>query len=133
LCVDHYTIDADSSGWSVGLLSLGEFRRACRLVAFDAGHMVWTTDRAWETTGRPRPPRLPLTEVLRLSDSIGVAQVAAARGSVPDSILDLQRVRYVWIYPHQDPGTRVTEEQLADTMRVIIEKLSHSRAYPASH
>lgn len=110
--MDHYTIDADSSAWSVGLLSLGQMRRACRLVAFDTRHMVWTMDRAWKPThGLPRPRRLPLTELLRLADSTEIARVAAARGSMPDSILDRQRVRSVWIYPHQDPGTRVTEEQ----------------------
>ncbi|HYJ32073.1 MAG TPA: hypothetical protein VE326_02545 [Candidatus Binatia bacterium] len=124
LCVDHYTIDADSSGWSVGLLRMGESHSSSRLVAFDTRHMVWMIDRVAAAKHGLSRPRLPLAELLRRADSAESVRVAAARGSMPDSVLDQQRVQHVWIDPNQDPGTRVTEEQLADTLRVIVDRLS---------
>lgn len=132
-CVDHYTIEhPDSSGSSV-------VHRSAPLAAFDVRHMVWV-GRGWER-GYPlqpfdqsrgdrsvAPPRRPMTELFRLVDSVAASRIVAARGSMPDSILEREQVQQLRLYANQDPGTRVSETQFADTMRAIVARLSRLRS-----
>lgn len=136
-CVDHYAVDDPEPSRSSIVLRRGP---QIRLAAFDDRHMVWVMDRLWRY-GEPLPPysrprtdgtagmqRRSLPELFHLADSLADAQVAAAGGAVPDSILQRNRIREIWLYSDQDPGTRVTEEQFANVMRGIIDRLSRLRS-----
>ncbi|HYJ34492.1 MAG TPA: hypothetical protein VE326_14915 [Candidatus Binatia bacterium] len=110
-----------------------------QLMVFDDRHMIWVSDRPW----KPRdllpsfdqvvlgdkspnpPPRRPLAETVRLADSADAALRVTLRETVSESDLARDQMITVALYPHQDSGDRVTEEQFATVMKRILTRLSH--------
>jgi len=115
------------------------------VVAFDDRHLVrlgthpWRAgassadyDRKYEIARQP-PPRRPLPELLSLADS---AFYARLRESVPDSARHVVagRLRTIFLWPHQDPGDRVTEDDLMRVLSGFVSRTSgpNSGLPPAS-
>jgi hypothetical protein len=105
------------------------------LVAFDTHHAVALRTRPWSSDREPRrydskkgvidpvpPARRPLSEIFADLDSIGEfeGEPRPSQRRRPRSIGD--RLRWAWLYPHQDPGGRVSEEVM---LRAIAEIALH--------
>jgi len=109
------------------------------LLAFDGRHLVVLWSEPWrpETgiwaineTGRPDygtpPPRLPLPNLIRAADAefeYRTRDLSRTPGQVKAAS---QRIRTVTLFPHQDPGTRVSEEEFVRTLSTVIESVSES-------
>lgn len=95
---------------------------------FDEHHIVFVRDEAWEpnpslvtidVNGRiipqSRPPRRSLAEELQDSDD----QLRREPYKVPRVGWLHDLVHAITLWPHQDPGTRVTEEELLGRLAAI--------------
>ncbi len=107
------------------------------LVAFDGNHLValwndpwrpeygvWAIDEYGRSSPPSPPPRQPLPDLIRAADAEFEFR---ARGSslTPEQIRAAsRRVRTVILFPHQDPGTRVSEEEFVRTLSTVIDSVS---------
>ena len=109
------------------------------LVAFDGTHLVILLDHPWrpeydiwarDKFGRPSPPTLPprqpLPDLIRAAD----AEFEHRSGDLsltPEQIqVASRRVRTVNLFPHQDPGMRVSEEDFLRTLSTVIQSIADS-------
>jgi hypothetical protein len=106
------------------------------IVAFDGRHMVVLSSEPWRkemgawqvgSDGQPvapgPPPRLSLDGLIRLSD---LEWETRLRGyaSDPEQVEKAGKlVRYVSIYPNQDPGVRVTEEEFLQALSGVVARV----------
>jgi hypothetical protein len=105
------------------------------LVAFDTHHAVVLQTRPWSPERERRwydskkgfiaarpPARRPLSEVFVDLDSIGEfkGEPKPWEQRLPRSSGD--RLRWAWLYPHQDLGARVSEEAMLRTIAEIASR-----------
>lgn len=111
-------------------------RRGSTMLAFDGVHMVFLSRPRKPGTGPWRidadgtqhppspPPRVALEEALRASD---LELEGRLRGlSDPEARKARERVRVLSLDPHQDPGTRVTEEEFLTALKTVIDRVSRT-------
>jgi hypothetical protein len=111
------------------------------LVAFDGRHLVALWHEPWrpetgvwatDENGRPDygtpPPRRPLPDLIRAADAEFERQTRDL-SLTPDQVQAAsRRIRTVTLFPHQDPGTRVSEEEFLRTLSAVIESVADSSA-----
>ena len=108
------------------------------LVAFDGTHLVglhsqqWTPDLGvWETdasrTRRP-PSRRSLSELIQATDA-DLRSKMESEGKPQEHIEQaLARVRTISLFPHQDPGDRVSEEEFLNSLASVIKRVEEAPA-----
>ena len=110
--------------------------RRGEIAYLDSQHIVIIHPTAWDQehtyrtydAGRRRippvpPPREPIEEVLRSADSTVESRMApSARRWIPGVGWSRELMRASYLWPHQDPGTRVTEDQLLGRLASIVAK-----------
>jgi len=69
-----------------------------------------------------RPPRRPLIEELQLADSADARQAAMYSTSPSGHDPYVRMVRLVGLWPHQDPGTRVGEDEFVAWLKDQLSK-----------
>jgi hypothetical protein len=92
------------------------------LLAIRDRYLLVLRDQSWESAHPPsgyaifgRPPKRSLAEELRTADSTYAAD--RERQDPPGG------VRLFALWPHQDPGTRVTEDNFLDWLRTIVVRI----------
>jgi hypothetical protein len=138
-CSFAFNVERDSTG-AAPVVSGGAYQ----LMMFDERHMIWVSVRPWQ----PRaplpsfdrvvlgdnslipPPRRPLAETVRLADSADAALRITLRSTVSDRDLARDQMITVGLFPHQDAGGRVTEEQFTTVMQRISARLSRLQSTP---
>lgn len=104
-------------------------------VVFDSLHAVvlskrsWSTDLAdWKRYGPPQPPaRRSSDEVLRDLDSLGEFEGQPRPWSPDKPRHPAEGIRWARLFPHQDTGKRITEEQMLRTLAAIATRPPLSR------
>jgi hypothetical protein len=96
--------------------------RDATVVAFDERHLVLLLTSPWRPDLGPEPPpRLPLKELLRESDSRFEASLK--QYSHKDAERLRRQLRSIYLYPHQDPGDRVSEDQFLAVFRRFVDRI----------
>ena len=67
------------------------------------------------------PPTAPLEDLIRKSD---IRRGWVKAGGQADGRPASRRIRWVMIWPHQDPGTRVGEEEFLAWSRMIVQRVA---------
>lgn len=112
------------------------------IAALDSTHVVWVRRERWEDTqkgprpvvydldanGRkiPRPPPVPppsgpIEAIIKAQDPAVSREPAFTTGSeVPHRMF----VRWISLWPHQDPGTRVSEAEFLAWLRMVVHRVA---------
>ena len=108
------------------------------IVHLDSTHIVLLLGRPWsgavddtplrelkfDSTGEPvrvPPPSSPLEEIIRMREPEANRQLYDITGrETPHPA----QIRWIWIWPHQDPGTRVEEAEFLDWLRMVVRRVA---------
>jgi len=126
-----FTIRADSGSTT----PVVHFSGRAPLAGFDDRHMVIVGTWPWEPSrggawsvgpGRmvepSRPPSRPLGDVIRDADTELESKIKNLPSPKAEEIRN--QMQLIHLYPHQDPGSRVTEGDFLDTLSRIVSRAS---------
>jgi hypothetical protein len=72
------------------------------------------------------PPWRPLQHVLRAPDSSYEFPDRREASETHKRRAEDGHVEWIWLFPHQDPGTRVTEGEFLDGLAIVVARQPRS-------
>jgi hypothetical protein len=120
--IGPFAVQSDSAGHSVIIDESG-----AAIAVFDGQHVVAVSPKEWNPSfGETQPPRVPLREVIQRMDAEYEASLPEYSPEYAEKAK--QHLRGVYLYPHQDPGDRVTEKQFLEVLGKVVRRVSSEDA-----
>ena len=120
--IGPFAVQSDSAGHSVIIDESGAV-----IAVFDGQHVVAVSPKTWNPSfGETQPPRLPLREVIKRMDAEYEASLPQYSPEYAEKAK--QHLRGLYLYPHQDPGDRVTEKQFLEVLGKVVRRVSSEDA-----